>query len=146
MTFDLKKTHIMEMTPKADLSCRKTYKKWYYIIFYFKNELRYSVFMVILAAILSLSSRVHQRSRPILFAIDFENTMPIPNTMPNFKNLSPSARLFQILGYSSPATKIIYLYMYYDRIRVFRLRQSLNEPPDHIVISRHPLYIRHAEI
>ena len=31
------------MSPKADLSCRKTYKKWYYIIFYFKDELRYYV-------------------------------------------------------------------------------------------------------
>ena len=27
----------------------------------------------------------------------------MPNTMPNFKNLSPIARLFQILVYSSPA-------------------------------------------
>ena len=26
------------MTPKADLSCRKTYEKWYYIIFYFKKR------------------------------------------------------------------------------------------------------------
>ena len=33
---------------------------------------------------------------PILFAMDFENIMSIPNTMSNFKNLSASARLFQI--------------------------------------------------
>ena len=43
MTFDPKKTHIIEITPKADLSCRKTYKKWYYI-FYFKNGLRYYIY------------------------------------------------------------------------------------------------------
>ena len=26
------------MTPKAALSCRKIYEKWYYIIFYFKKR------------------------------------------------------------------------------------------------------------
>ena len=53
------------MTPKADLSCHKTYKKWYCIIFYFKNEILHMiVFMVVLVAILNLTSRGHQRSRP----------------------------------------------------------------------------------
>ena len=26
------------MTPKTNLSCHKTYKKWYYIIFYLKKR------------------------------------------------------------------------------------------------------------
>ena len=55
------------MTPKADLSCRKPYKKWYYIIFYLKKRaeiLHLFVFKVVLAAILNLTSRGHQRSRP----------------------------------------------------------------------------------
>ena len=47
------------------------------------------VFMVVFVAILNL----------------FANAPPIPNTMPKFKNLSPSARLFLILGYSSPAIR-----------------------------------------
>ena len=49
------------------------------------------VFMVVFVAILNL----------------FANTTPIPNTMPNFKNLSPSARLFLILGYSFLAIRPI---------------------------------------
>ena len=33
---------------------------------------------------------------PSLFAVDFENLMPIPNAMPNCKNLSPSAQFLWI--------------------------------------------------
>ena len=33
---------------------------------------------------------------PILFAVFFENSIPICNTMQNYKNLSPSAQSFWI--------------------------------------------------
>ena len=38
-----------------------------------------------------------------LFAMVFETFTPIPNTMPNLKNLAPSARFDLYLVYSSPA-------------------------------------------
>ena len=38
-----------------------------------------------------------------LFAMVFETLMPIPNTMPNIKNLAPSARFDLFLVYSCPA-------------------------------------------
>ena len=38
-----------------------------------------------------------------LFAIVFGNFIPIPITIPNFKNLSPSARFYLYMAYSSPA-------------------------------------------
>ena len=96
--------NIIEMTPKADLSCRKTYETWYYIIFYFKNELRYYIYLFSWSFwrpfwIWPLEvTRGHAH-----FVCDgFKNTMPIPNNMPNFKNLSPSAQLLQILGFPPP--------------------------------------------
>ena len=39
-----------------------------------------------------------------LSAMVFETLMPIPNTVPNVKNLAPSARFDLILVYSSPAS------------------------------------------
>ena len=43
-----------------------------------------------------------------LFAMVFETLMPIPNTVPNLKNLAPSARFDLILVYSSPANLIFF--------------------------------------
>ena len=40
---------------------------------------------------------------PNLFAMFFRNLISIPITMPNFKNLSPSARFNLYMAYSSPA-------------------------------------------
>ena len=40
-----------------------------------------------------------------LFAMVFENLVPIPITMPNFKNLSLSARFHLYMAYSSPANQ-----------------------------------------
>ena len=42
---------------------------------------------------------------PNLFAVVFRNLISIPITVPNFKNLSPSARFYRYMAYSSPATK-----------------------------------------
>ena len=36
--------------------------------------------------------------------------------------------------------KINFGHLYYNRIMVFRLRRSCNEPPDHSTLYRHPLY------
>ena len=44
---------------------------------------------------------------PNLYAVVFENVMPVPNTMPNCKNLSPSAQFLRIpspLGLGSTPT------------------------------------------
>ena len=46
-----------------------------------------------------------------LFAMVFETLMPIPSTMPNLKNLAPSARSDLILVYSSPAISDELLYL-----------------------------------
>ena len=46
-----------------------------------------------------------------LFAMVFETLMPIPNTVPNLKNLAPSARFDLILVYSSPANRVFGLYV-----------------------------------
>ena len=40
---------------------------------------------------------------PNLYAVVFENITPIPNTIPNCKNLSPSAQFAWKSGYSHPA-------------------------------------------
>ena len=42
-------------------------------------------------------------AHPNLFAMVFRNLAPIPITIPNFKNLSPSARFDLYVAYSSPA-------------------------------------------
>ena len=67
MTFDLKPISL-KWPPKADISCLKTYKKWYYIIFYFKKTSRDITFIRFHGRfgghILNLTSRDHQRSRP----------------------------------------------------------------------------------
>ena len=41
-----------------------------------------------------------------LFAMVFETFTPIPNTMPNLKNLAPSARFDLFLVYSCPAMSL----------------------------------------
>ena len=52
---------------------------------------------------------------PILFAVFFENSIPICNTMQNYKNLSPSAQsfwipsqLYQTRERASPSSPDIY--------------------------------------
>ena len=42
-------------------------------------------------------------AHPNLFAMVFRNLLSIPITIPNFKNLSPSARFDLYMAYSSPA-------------------------------------------
>ena len=63
------------------------------------------VFMVVLAAILNLTSRGDQRSRPFCLRWILKTKCPYLTPCQIKKNLSPSARLFQILGYSSPAMR-----------------------------------------
>ena len=45
-----------------------------------------------------------------LFAMVFETFTPIPNTVPNLKNLAPSARFDLYLVYSSPAKRKMYYF------------------------------------
>ena len=99
------------MTPKADLSCRKTYKKWYYITFYFKNELRYYIYLFSWSfwrPFWIWPLEVTRGHANFVYDGFWKHKAHTPNTMPNFKNLSPSAGLLKILWYSTPATCEIY--------------------------------------
>ena len=73
------------MTPGTYLSCRKTKKKWYYIMLCFKQELRYDIIINFdghLGGHFEFYSEVN-RDHTHFFAMDFGNTFPILNSIPN---------------------------------------------------------------
>ena len=85
----------------------KILKKWYYIAS--SGKIRYTGYRIPVVAILDCFQSTGGGGHPNLFAIFFILIISISITMPNFKNLTPTAQFYLYIAYSSLLLGMTYI-------------------------------------